>query len=586
MLDKLEKIVADAKAAAEAVKTFPGEIRVVSHYDADGITSAAIITRALQREGKSFHVTLLKQLGDERLKEISPYKKDRMFIFSDFGSGMLTAINNHLRCAPIIILDHHQPEVMELALPNMIEINPVKVGINDNIAASGVAYIFARAMDPQNRDMAHLAVIGAIGDSQMGAIGPKWGLMGLNAEIVKDAQEMKKIRVGRGMRLWGRYTRPIHKALEYSMNPYIPGVSGSESGSVQLLQEAGIDLKRPDGSWKTMADLTEKEQQRIADKIIMERIRHDQPNPDWIFGDIYELLEGKEDMRDANELATMLNATGKTESGYIGIMLCLGRTEAHEAVKDLMEKYKRTLSKASAWIREHPEAVMKTKHADYIMAGDNISEHAISSMVSILNNSMDNTKPMFGLVDAEEGTKVSARASDRLVRAGLNLKELVAAAVKETGGQGGGHSGAAGATIPKGAEKKFIELMEKALERIDLSVSEPGIPEVVEKCENNIKDLNQNVSNQESGTPAVPDKKDVLDVRRKEAGQETGRKEEVDKERWGNRSGEAGPAERTQATGVAGKEGSNGKKVEGQGLVRYLEPKGLRREVHFRNACD
>ena len=36
------------------------KIRVISHYDTDGITSAAIFSRALQRWGKSFSLEIVK----------------------------------------------------------------------------------------------------------------------------------------------------------------------------------------------------------------------------------------------------------------------------------------------------------------------------------------------------------------------------------------------------------------------------------------------------------------------------------------------------------------------------------------------
>ena len=43
---------------AEVLKNFMGEVRIVTHHDADGICSAAIITRALAKEGKGVILNL------------------------------------------------------------------------------------------------------------------------------------------------------------------------------------------------------------------------------------------------------------------------------------------------------------------------------------------------------------------------------------------------------------------------------------------------------------------------------------------------------------------------------------------------
>ena len=50
------------KQAASLISNAPPttKFRVISHYDADGITSASILCKALYREGFNFHVTLMR----------------------------------------------------------------------------------------------------------------------------------------------------------------------------------------------------------------------------------------------------------------------------------------------------------------------------------------------------------------------------------------------------------------------------------------------------------------------------------------------------------------------------------------------
>jgi single-stranded-DNA-specific exonuclease len=460
MIEELQRMIKEAKKAKEWISETKDQIRIVSHYDADGICSAAILTKTLLRQGKDFHLSLVKQLNDNVLKDLSGEKRS-IVIFLDMGSGQIERIKETLP-SRVIICDHHQPtgEPNE----NVIHINSVVFGINENISGSGVTYILSRTINPKNVDLASLAIIGAIGDSQIDAVGPDWGVNGLNKEILKDAESEKRMKVSKGLRLWGRYTRPLHKALEYSVDPYIPGISGSESASIQFLQELGIPVKKDDGNWRTIADLSLEEQKKLATGIIKERIRGDHENPEYIFGDVYELLDKEGEFRDANEFATMLNACGKMGEANLGVSICLNGENAFEKVKGILEKYRREVGKAMNWIHtniNNPEIVRKNKGI-YVLAGSNVSEHLISNAISIVNHSgILPEKPLFGFADSEEGVKISARASDSLVEKGLKLNELMGDISEKLGGQGGGHLGAAAAIIPKGKEEDFISEVEK-----------------------------------------------------------------------------------------------------------------------------
>ena len=51
-----------SRKAAKIILAMPEStrFRVISHYDADGITAAGIICTALNREGYDFHVSLMR----------------------------------------------------------------------------------------------------------------------------------------------------------------------------------------------------------------------------------------------------------------------------------------------------------------------------------------------------------------------------------------------------------------------------------------------------------------------------------------------------------------------------------------------
>jgi RecJ-like exonuclease len=466
MLKKVENMVKQARIIAGILES-ANFIRIISHYDCDGISSASIMVKAFIRAGKNFHLSFVNQLDEKKIEEAAKDAKERGMIvmFLDLGSGFLTEIQKHFNDkTTAIICDHHQVKG-DIYSKNILHLNPVLYGIEDNISGSGVTYIVARAMSEKNRDLSELAITGAIGDAQIGSIGSDWGLMGLNKEILKDAVAEKKIRVDKGLRLFGRTSRPIHKVLEYSIDPYIPGITGSESASVQFLKEIGIELKE-NGKWRVLKDLTKEEQKKLATHIIVERIRGNVDNPDWIFGDVYELLD-KNGYSDANEFATILNAFGKQGKANLGVALCLNVDWVFSKVNKILEGYRKDIGTAVNWIENNKDCVKETENAYYIIAGNNISEHIISNVASIINRSMLSDKPLFAFANMENGNiKVSARVDDSFVERGLSLMDIVSKAAEECGGYGGGHHGAAGATIPENKIESFIDTVEKKINKL------------------------------------------------------------------------------------------------------------------------
>ena len=66
------------------------EILVISHFDTDGITSAAIMIKTLRKLDKRFSVKILKRIEEETLVNLP---KDKVIIFLDLASGSLDSIS-------------------------------------------------------------------------------------------------------------------------------------------------------------------------------------------------------------------------------------------------------------------------------------------------------------------------------------------------------------------------------------------------------------------------------------------------------------------------------------------------------------
>ena len=202
------------------------KVKVISHIDADGIASAAIISKMLLRLGQNFELKIVKQLTENTIKKIK-FTSNDAFIFSDLGSGQLNLLKEILDKTQVFILDHHEPE--DFKHLNLFHLNPLLFG-EEEVSSSIICYIFAKNVSMQNTDLIDLAIVGAVGDEQ----DEGWKLKGLARKILEEAEILGKVVVGKGIRLYGRNTKPIYKSLEHSFDPFIPGISGSESQAVQF----------------------------------------------------------------------------------------------------------------------------------------------------------------------------------------------------------------------------------------------------------------------------------------------------------------------------------------------------------------
>ncbi|MCK5636077.1 MAG: DHH family phosphoesterase, partial [Thermoplasmatales archaeon] len=134
-----------SKKAAEIILSLlkSTRIRVISHYDADGITSAAIICTALHRAGYNFHATLMRNPFDKGLEKVSK-EENELIIFSDMGSGQIETIEE-MNCKSIII-DHHQ-FLKKKTSKNVLQINANLCEINGNYEACGATLSYSLAKE-------------------------------------------------------------------------------------------------------------------------------------------------------------------------------------------------------------------------------------------------------------------------------------------------------------------------------------------------------------------------------------------------------------------------------------------------------
>lgn len=436
-------------------------IRVISHIDADGICACAILLKALNLENRNYSISIVQQLNEPVLTNLSKETYNYYF-FTDLGSGQLDMINKRLKDKTVFILDHHTPQKTELN-ENIIHVNPHLYDIDGGteISGSGVVFMFTEKLN-NKKDMAHIAIIGAIGDLQ-----DNNGFKKLNNQILQKAVENKKITLKKGLRVFGMQTKPLHKTLEYCTDPYIPGVSGSESGAIQFLKHIGIEPKSSNG-WKKMIHLTDDEMKKLVAGVVIKRA--DEENPDDVIGNIYLLNEEEDEspLKDAKEFATLLNSCGRLNKSSIGIGVCLNDKTAKKKAIENVDNYKKEIIKAMDWYNSNKKTKDIIQGSGFIIinAKENILTSMAGTVASILSKSNDIKKGTFILSLArnimDDTTKVSLRIVGR--NKDNDLRSIIDQIIKPIqGAESGGHKEAAGAIIPTEKEPEFIKEAERIL---------------------------------------------------------------------------------------------------------------------------
>ena len=175
-----------ANKAAQRVRKWPQKnVLLFHHNDADGLSSGAILSCALKRAGFSVYRTCLEKPYPAILKKILS-SNGRLIIFADFA-GRITPLISKLNTGKnmVVIVDHH-PAVFS-SDPLVIKIDTELFGLKGDrdISASTACFLFAKALDPSNTDLAWLALVGAVGDG----FGINGRLTGPNRMAAKAAQQ-------------------------------------------------------------------------------------------------------------------------------------------------------------------------------------------------------------------------------------------------------------------------------------------------------------------------------------------------------------------------------------------------------------
>ena len=128
-------------------------ILIIGHLDADGITSASVMGKAIQRKKGNYIIRIYNEINHEILMEIKKGEYD-FHIFCELGAGLATEIEDILK-DKWIILDHHQIPSKEKKMKQVFNIWQFNYDGSKEISAAGMAYFVAKKIDKNNTGKIH-----------------------------------------------------------------------------------------------------------------------------------------------------------------------------------------------------------------------------------------------------------------------------------------------------------------------------------------------------------------------------------------------------------------------------------------------
>lgn len=184
---QLEDFKSKANQAIKELKAVkPKEAVIVYHDDADGLCSAAITKRALEREGIKVKTFCLEKVYTEVIGDVHS-KSGQTVFYVDIGSAHADLIAEYNKGRNLtVILDHHDPKPSKD--PKVLDLNLEHYGFRGETDFSGATccYLFAKVLSESNVDLSYLVLVGSCEIPD--------GFMGINKIVLEEALKNGVIR--------------------------------------------------------------------------------------------------------------------------------------------------------------------------------------------------------------------------------------------------------------------------------------------------------------------------------------------------------------------------------------------------------
>jgi single-stranded DNA-specific DHH superfamily exonuclease len=420
---------AEARKAAELIMKHDF-MRIFAHYDVDGISASAVLATSLLRAEKSFHITYIRNPANDELE----YSSDELVVFQDMGSGYPEVISSI--DADVLVIDHHFPYGKATPPKAFVHVNPHLAGLDGSfeLSGSGTAYFVASELG-ENYDLTAIALLGIIGDKQQITAG--------NAQIVREGVERGYIEERKGLNM---ISGKLKDVLWLSTEPYFGFDDISEVDD--FLSDIGLsgDLE--------FDELDEESEERLANAIAIRLLENN------AYEGVFEQFIGKkywlrqELVNNAFMMAEMVNACGRVSEHSIGLAICMRDERRLQKAYEIWLEFQKEVIEE---IRRKKQEVQEGKCIRFLIMED---APTTGPVASALSRYLFSDRPLIAVNIKNSIAKVSARSNARIAER-IDLAAVMRIAAEKIGGSGGGHSVAAGATIPPDRVQEFIKEVDR-----------------------------------------------------------------------------------------------------------------------------
>ncbi len=442
---KTERLWEGAREMARTIREGEGPLRLVGHYDGDGLTGAAILTLGLRRAGIPVQLSIFPGLDQAAVEGLVTEQNPRI-LFNDLGSGQRRLLDR-LSPTQVMIVDHHLQQGERPS--HVVEMNAHELGSNGTYGACGasMALTVAVSLDPANWDLVQPALAGIIADRQHL---PR--LSDINLELLEEGIRRGYILRGEGLALPSEKT--LARALADSLDPYFVGLAGRESAARKWLKRRGFDPEAVPGQ------LEERKLRHLANELLLALLAQGATHEagERLFFPDYTL---KDYPVEASILAKAINAAGREGERDLGVAAAMGDGAALEQVTNIRAMYDEKVRDGLLGLEELGPTTSPAGHFHYFESREPKVKGAVAGLAAAYW--LCRKRPLLALSVRDERLDISSRASQHLVARGIDLARAMAQAARACDGQGGGHPIAAGASVPLDRKAEFLDAVDSSL---------------------------------------------------------------------------------------------------------------------------
>ena len=364
----------------------------------DGISASSLLLHYFYYNNIQAHLIYLPEVSQQIVRELYNKYSESVYIFVDTGSMYFEWIKSFAG-KPTFVIDHIFLPCKDKVVKNYIyNVNPWVFGIDGfrEISTSGIVYYILKKIEHDFKDISYLSLVGAVGDLQE-------NFTGINEQILNELIEDGVLERKKGLKLFGLISKPLYKALQLSMEVYVPEITESEENIITFLNRLKIPIKSK-GGFITYFDLKENEQRKLISEIIKSRIKKNIPNAENILGDLYVIPSGFY-FKELHEISDLLEATTRLNKISKAISYIFGDKTVLDDVGDTLIEYKTQLQSILKEIISNVDILKSNNLIIYDITDFTDTPYLISSIANFLSSYFAGNMNKILIVKYLEGNK-------------------------------------------------------------------------------------------------------------------------------------------------------------------------------------